>query len=152
MANPEHVALVREGSEAISKFATDNPGVHLDLSGADLHGVDLRNCNLSEANMAGADLTGADLRTSGLGGTDLRGANLRNADVRGTALHRAKLQESDLRGVNLEPIGVGRQLVCTSALSFQNARWDKERLEEILGILNLNRDWEIRYELVPKAQ
>lgn len=152
MANSEHVALVREGSAAVAKFATENPGVHLDLSGADLHGLDLRGYNLSEANLAGADLTGCDLRTSGLGGADLRGATLRDADARGTGLHRAKLQESDLRGVNLEPIGVGRQTVCASAVSFQNARWDKERLEELLGILNLNRDWEIRYELVPKAQ
>jgi uncharacterized protein YjbI with pentapeptide repeats len=152
MAIPEHVALVREGSAAVTKFQTDNPGAKLDLSGADLHGVDLRNCNLSDANLAGADLTGADLRSSGLGGTDLRGATLLNADVRGTALHRAKLQECDLRGVNLEAIGVGRQLVCTSPVSFQNARWDKAKLEEILGILNLNRDWEIRYEIVPKAQ
>ncbi len=151
MADPQHVALVREGSAAINKFAADNPGAHLDLSGADLSGLDLRGCNLSDANLAGANLASADLRTSGLGGADLRGATLRDADVRGTPLHRSKLQQADLRGVNLEPIGVGRQLVCTSALSFQDVRWDKERLEEILKILNLNRDWEIRWEIVPRG-
>jgi len=150
MANPEHLALVREGSAAVNKFAGENPGTHLDLSGADLSGLDLRGYNLSDANLAGANLAGADLRTSGLGGTDLRGAILRDADVRGTPLHRAKLQDADLRGVNLEAIGVGRQLVCTSAVSFQDVRWDKERLEEILTILNLNRDWEIRWEIVPR--
>jgi uncharacterized protein YjbI with pentapeptide repeats len=151
MANPEHLALIREGSAAVNKFVGDNPGTKLDLSEADLSGLDLRGYNLSDANLAGANLAGADLRASGLGGADLRGATLKDADVRGTALHRTKLQDADLRGVNLEPIGVGRQLVCTSPLSFQDARWDKARLEEILGILNLNRDWEIRWEIVPRG-
>jgi len=152
MANPEHVALVREGSAAVTKFLGDNPGTKLDLSGADFHGLDLRGCNLSQSNLTGADLSGADLRTTILGGADLRGATLRGADVRGTSLHQAKLQESDLRDVNVEAIGVGRQLVCAAPHSFEGAHWDKERLAEIIGILNLNRDWEIRYELVPKAQ
>ena len=150
MANPEHLALVHAGSAAVNKFIGENPGTRLDLSGADLSGRDLRGYNLTDANLAGANLAGADLRTSGLGGTDLRGAILRDADVRDTPLHRAKLQEADLRGVNVEAIGVGRQLVCTSAGSFQGVRWDRERLEEILGILNLNRDWEIRWEIVPR--
>ena len=150
MANSEHVAMLREGSAAFNKFAGADPAVHPDLSGADLSGLDLRGYNLSDANLAGANLTGTDLRASGLGGTDLRGATLRNADVRGTPLHRAKMQEADLRGANIDPIGVGRQLVCTSAASFQGVRWDRERLEEILAILNQNRDWEIRWEIVPR--
>lgn len=150
MANPEHVALIGEGSAAVSKWVSENAGAHLDLAGADLAGLDLRGYNLNEASLAGANLAGADLRTCQLGGADLRGANLSGADVRATPLHRAKLQEADFRGASLDAIGVGRQLICTSAGSFQGARWDRDRLEEILGILNLNRDWEIKWELVPR--
>ena len=151
MANAEHLALVRQGAAATNKFVSENKGVPLDLSGADLSGLSLQGCNLAEANLAGANLSGSDLRQCILGGADLRGANMRDADVTDAALHRAKIQDADLRGVTIGSIGVGRQLICTSANTFENARWDKERIEEVLGILNLNRDWEIRYEIIPRA-
>jgi len=151
MANAEHLALVRQGAEATNKFASENRGVALDLSGADLSGLSLQGCNLSDANLAGSNLSGSDLRQCVLGGADLRGSNLQRANVTDAALHRAKLQNADLRGITVGPIGVGRQLICTSANTFENARWDKERIEEVLRVLNLNRDWEIRYEIVPKA-
>lgn len=150
MANPAHVDLVRGGAAAVAQFVRENPGTPLDLEGADLSGLDLEGCLLGEANLVGANLSGTNLRRANLGGANLRGADLRNADVRDTALHRARLQEADLRGISLEAIGVGRQLMCASAATFENSRWDRERLEEILRILNLNKDWEIRYEIVAK--
>ena len=152
MADLEHVALLKQGSDAINKWTKENPGVHLDLAGADLAGMDLQGCNLSEANLAGANLARADLRTTNLGGADLKGANLQGTDARNAALHRAKLQGADLRGANLETIGVGRQLICASVNTFGDARWDRERIEEILALLNLNRDWEIRYEIVARTR
>jgi len=161
MANPEHLALAREGSAAVNRFASQNPGVPLDLSGADLSSTQLQGCSLQAANLSGADfaganlrnadLSGADLRNASLAGVDLRSANLRGADARGAVIHRARLDDADLRGLAMEAIGVGRQLVCTSPSTFQNARWDRARLEEMLSMLNLNRDWEIRYEIVPRA-
>ena len=151
MANQAHVDLVRGGAAAVAQFARENPGVPLDLEGADLSGLDLEGCLLGEANLVGANLAGTNLRRANLGGANLRGANLRDANIREAALHRARLQEADLRGVGLEPIGVGRQLMCASAATFENARWDRDRLEEILAMLNLNKDWEIRYEIVARS-
>lgn len=151
MANPEHVALVREGSAAVNTYAGEHPGTRLDLAGADLAGADLAGANLNDADLSGANLAGATLRNCGLGGCDLRGADLRGADVRGTPLHRSKLQNADLRGVVLDPIGVGRQLLCASAASFQDVRWDRERIEEFLQMLSTNKDWEVRWEIVPKC-
>ena len=49
MANPEHVAVVRKGKDAIAEWRRSNPGVQLDLSGADLRSTE------------GPDLAGADL-------------------------------------------------------------------------------------------
>lgn len=152
MANPDHLALVRQGSAAVNKFVEENPRVPLDLSGADLAGVDLQECALFRANLAGANLAGANLRNARLGGADLRGANLRDADARGASFHQAILVGADLRGIKLEPIGVGHQLMCVSPNTFQNTRWDRERLEDILAAINLNQDWEIRYQIVPKGQ
>ena len=152
MANPEHLALVRQGSADVNKFVEENPRAPLDLSGADLAGMDLRGYVLGRANLAGANLAGADLRDTRLGGADLRGAVLRDADARGTSFHQAILAGADMRGVKLDQIGVGHQLMCVSPNTFQDSRWDRERLEEILAAINLNQDWEIRYQIVPRDQ
>ncbi len=89
----------------------------LDVSGQDVRGISLMNCNLRganlsqarvcEANLCGAklskaDLHGADLRGTYLCWADLRGANLSEADLREADLSWADLQEADLRGVHLE--------------------------------------------------
>lgn len=150
MANPEHLALVKQGCAAVNKFVEENPRIPLDLSGADLAGIDLRGCTLFRANLSGANLTGADLRDSRLGGADLSGAILRNADARGANFHQTVFVGADLRGIQLDKIGVGPQRICASPDAFQNVHWDKERLEEILAAMNLNEDWEIRYQIVPK--
>jgi hypothetical protein len=89
----------------------------LDVSGQDLQGISLMNCNLRGANLSQArvckanlcgaklskaDLHGADLRGTYLSWADLRGANLAEADLREADLSWADLQEADLRGVNLD--------------------------------------------------
>ena len=58
MANPEHLALARNGSKSINAFASQTPRVALDLTGADLTEMDLRDCDLQEGNLAGVNLTG----------------------------------------------------------------------------------------------
>src|SRR5713101_1083236 len=94
----------------------------LDVSGQDLRGISLMNCNLRganlsqarvcEANLCGAslskaDLHGADLRGTYLSWADLRGANLSEADLREADLSWADLQEADLRGVDLSWASLG---------------------------------------------
>lgn len=89
----------------------------LDVSGQDLRGISLMNCNLRGANLSQArvckanlcgaklskaDLHGADLRGTYLSWADLRGANLSEADLREADLSWADLQEADLHGVNLD--------------------------------------------------
>ncbi|MGO9273648.1 MAG: toll/interleukin-1 receptor domain-containing protein [Terriglobia bacterium] len=122
MANPEHVKILKQGSQAWNQWREANPDARPDLGGADLRGMDLRRANLTEANLAGADLItanlreayltqvdltwvdlrGADLRRADLHGADLHGADLTGADVRGADLRRANLHEADLIGADLE--------------------------------------------------
>jgi uncharacterized protein YjbI with pentapeptide repeats len=71
MANPEHVAVVKQGAEATFRWRNQHPGERLDLheanlSGTDLHGADLVAADLSRANLSGADLHGAYLGSSNL--------------------------------------------------------------------------------------
>jgi hypothetical protein len=79
MANPEHVAVVRQGAEAVWTWKKAHPGERLDLVEANLRGVFLRGVNLSGENLHGANLEGAYLETPFLDGADLSEANLRAA-------------------------------------------------------------------------
>jgi len=150
MANPEHLALVGSGVEALNRFAREHEDIALDLEGADLRGLDLRNGRLQGARLAGANLEGCDLRDARFNSADMRGCNLRRADLRGAGLHRADLTGADLRGARFDTIGVGGQRVCISPASFQGVHWDRQELERILALVNLNPDWEVRYEILPR--
>ena len=150
MANTEHLTLVEQGVEAVDRFAEANPTVGLDLAGADLSGRDLRSARLMGADLSGASLHGCDLREARLTNVNLTGADLRNADARGATFHHANLTRADLRGLRLDPFGADSLVMCISAATFQGARWDRERLEHVLEILNLNSDWQIRYEITPR--
>ena len=132
MANAEHLALVRSGVEALNAFAREHEDVALDLTDAALRGLDLRNARLHSADMRGCDLRGADLR----------GANM----------HKALLTGADLRGARFARLGVGSQRMCIGPASFEDVRWERDELERILEMINLNPDWQVRYEIVPRKQ
>ncbi len=69
MANPEHLAKLKEGVEAWNKWRKDNPEIKRDLTEinlrkadlgyASLTGAGLERANLTEANLEGANFTGA---------------------------------------------------------------------------------------------
>jgi uncharacterized protein YjbI with pentapeptide repeats len=114
-AHTEDTALTRIDLERLLQEVGSS--AQLDVSGQDLRGISLMNCNLEganlsqarvcEANLCGArlskaDLHGADLRGTYLCWADLRGADLSEADLREADLVWADLQEADLRGVQLE--------------------------------------------------
>jgi uncharacterized protein YjbI with pentapeptide repeats len=116
MANPEHLAVVKQDNGAISRWRNENPATRLDLTGADLSEVNLSGADLRGANLTGADLSGADIIGANLSGAnlsdanlgwaslsnaDLIGANLRGADLIGAALSEANLGGADLTGANL---------------------------------------------------
>jgi len=101
MANPEHVALVRKGSEAIAEWLRSNPGARLDLSGADLVNAKLSLADLSEADLSSAHVAGADLFQAKLSGANLTRASLFRANLRGANLAGAALARADLFAVVL---------------------------------------------------
>jgi uncharacterized protein YjbI with pentapeptide repeats len=150
MADANHLALVQQGVEAINRFAEQNPNAELDLSGADLAGRDLRSARLMGADLRGANLSDCDLREARLTNANFTGADLRNADARGAAFHHANLTGADLRGLSLDPFSAEALVMCISPTTFEGARWDRQRLEHILEILNLNSDWKISYQITPK--
>ncbi len=77
-----------------SGLITEKPVI--DLTGADLRGIFLKEAHLSGARLGEVDLTGADLTKAILSEADLSGANLVNAN-----LSQANLQQANLTGTNL---------------------------------------------------
>jgi hypothetical protein len=101
MANPEHVALVRKGPEAIAKWRQAHLDERLDLASADLSNADLRGADLSDASLTGvnlteSDLSGVDFSRANLSWATLNSANLYNANFRLANLFMADLMEANL--------------------------------------------------------
>jgi hypothetical protein len=102
MANPEHLAKLKEGVEAWNRWRKDNPEILPDLSEVDLHEMDLAWVNLGDADLSAANCAGTDLAAADLGRVVLRGAKLTNADLSTTELIYANLGEADLSGADLK--------------------------------------------------
>jgi uncharacterized protein YjbI with pentapeptide repeats len=126
MANPEHVAKLREGVTAWNQWRKEDRDAAPDLREADLSGIifdgadfhradlygvnlshrDLSTTNLLMANLNRADLTGADLNHVDLTAAwfmsaKLHGANLRHARLDGAHLNQTVLENSDLTQASL---------------------------------------------------
>ena len=101
MANPEHLAILKQGVEEWNEWRKKNPEVLPDLGATDLHEANLRVANLYKADLVKTNLIAADLRGANLGGADLVKANLREADLTGAYLRRANLGGTILVRANL---------------------------------------------------
>jgi hypothetical protein len=123
MANPEHLAILKQGIEQWNNWRQEFPNVDPDLSDADLRlstggydGADFRRCNLSGAKLTGTSLRGADLSDANLFGAwlsacdltkcslyvaDLTEADCHNTDFSGADLRRAYFIRTNLAGAVL---------------------------------------------------
>ncbi len=145
------VAMLRNDRAEFQRVRDLDPRAEMDLSGADLSGCDLAGAPLAGVTLRGACLRGADCTNANFRFADLSGADLRDAELEGANLHQTVLEGANLEGVTLG--GVDRETrVCLHATSFRSVRWSREEIETMIGILNENESWEIRYELVPRGQ
>lgn len=144
--------MVRSGVEAINAFTKEHQDISLDLREADLSDMDLRSARIQGARLGGANLEGCDLRDARFNSSDMRGCNLRDADLRNTSMHRVVLTGADLRGAKIGRLGIGHQRMCISPATFEDVNWERKELERILEMINLNPDFEVRYEIVPRVQ
>jgi hypothetical protein len=101
MANPEHLAKLREGAKAWNRWRREHRGLREpDLSRANLSEANLRAANLKEADLCRANLRAANLKEADLCRANLSEANLTGANLTGADLSRADLAVADLIGVN----------------------------------------------------
>ena len=82
MANPEHVAILKQGVEHWNRWRLQDPSCVPDLSREDLTRIELPYANLTKATLRDASLVRAVLT----------GAKLRDADLYQTDFYRANMQ------------------------------------------------------------
>jgi uncharacterized protein YjbI with pentapeptide repeats len=150
MADPAALAAARQGRGALEAYCRTNPG-KLDLSGADLSGVQLAGANLGNAILDGVDFSGADLQGVRFNSSTLKNAKFGEADIRGVSFHKCDLTGSDLRAAAVDTWGLGEQRLCVSPQSFAGVNWSREQLEAILEMINLNPDWQVDWEISPRV-
>ena len=110
MANPQHIAWLREGAEVWNRRRQEEPftpdlsaeDISLALGGHDREdireiSVHLRGVNLSGANLKQAILRDTDLTGAALLGTDLSRARLSGSDLSRATLAGSRLWQTNLR-------------------------------------------------------
>jgi uncharacterized protein YjbI with pentapeptide repeats len=101
MANPEHLARLKQAISVWNAWRGRRPDLDADLTGADLSGMDLSEAVLTRAFLTQANLTGAILRWANLKRANLNGATLTDADLSGADLTWAALEGASLEGAAL---------------------------------------------------
>ncbi len=125
MANPEHLAKLKEGVKAWNQWREQNPEIRPDLVAADLHSAQLGGANLREADLfrvflSLAQLVEADLGKADLRKADLSKANLHSANLRRACLFRVNLGQAHLREVDLSKANLVRADLYGADLSGAN--------------------------------
>jgi len=105
MANPEHLANLKEGVEAWNRWRADNPDVVPDLEKAEIEIVNLAGINFNKTALRWArfkptDMTGADLRDADFGYAHVAGSKMDGANLTGAYFREAALMDTSLRGTN----------------------------------------------------
>jgi len=81
VANPEHLAKLKEGVEGWNAWRRVYPRTFPDLSGVNLSGTDLAGFNLVETDLRGSDLTAANLRGVDVSRANVGGTTFQNVDL-----------------------------------------------------------------------
>ncbi len=152
MANPEHLAKLKEGVQPWNQWREQNPNVEPDLSKADLReaflydaslfseahpaaGLDrakpkanlsdtnLSESDLSEVDLSGADLSGADVSRAGLTGAKFSEATLSLANLSWANLLGTDLNRADLSDANLEEANLGATHLSYAKLTGTSLAW-----------------------------
>jgi len=118
MANPEHVAILRQGVEVWNKwreehrpklpyllYANRDKGIRVE---SNFNKVDLSEADFFKADLSEADLVGANLRHAVLFGANLSRANLIGADLSNVGLHEATFSDTSIGYTSFEDVDLSR--------------------------------------------
>jgi len=113
MAHPNHVEAVRSGWKEFQRWQETSQGP-IDLSEANLVGVDLSGFELKNCNFQRADLRNAKLCNADLSGSRMDNANLAGADLTNARMTRCEMGEVNLSGATLVKVWFDKAIVIPS--------------------------------------
>lgn len=121
MANLQHVAILKQGTQAWNAWRQQNPTITPDLSKGSLQGANLSGADLSKANLSEADLRSVNLGKAHLPyfiahtpppphepvfDWEYALADLSNVDLSNTNLSGCDFRNSDVNGANLTGVNL----------------------------------------------
>lgn len=104
MANPEHLAILKQGVKVWNGWINEMPEWIGQVKWPDLNNADLSELDLTGYNLDGAILVRAKLTKANLSRAGLVGANLTWADLDGANFSKAQLGATILGGVDLSTV------------------------------------------------
>jgi uncharacterized protein YjbI with pentapeptide repeats len=122
VANPVHLAKLKEGVEAWNQWRVETTLGKSDLNRVDLREANLLRANLRDANLSGADLSGAFLSGANLNRANLCEANLSGAKIRVTEIIGANFRHANLSGANLSNADLSQADLTEAKLDGANLR------------------------------
>ena len=127
MASDEHLEILKQGIAIWNEWREQNTLVVPDLSGENLHEIDLartyRNEKSIYVNLSDVNLSGVNLGRSNLLGADLARANLQNANLAGSNLRWANLSAANLTDADLSWSELTMANFTGACLSRADLRW-----------------------------
>lgn len=114
MANPAHLAVLKQGVEKWNEWRKKLPKKHRNMR-PDLSGVDIEAANLKGAKLTGVILEGANLKGANFTGAVLRGVRFRGANAIGAIFKGANFRKAFLCGARLDGADLsGAKIVSTT--------------------------------------
>ena len=101
MANPEHLAILKQGVEIWNNWKKDNPEITVDLSNTKLIDLDLSNIDLSNAILSNTDCKNTKFEDSKLWSVNFNHANLEHTSFISAVLLGCNFQHARLTNSHL---------------------------------------------------
>jgi uncharacterized protein YjbI with pentapeptide repeats len=120
MANPEHLAILKQGVEVWNKWRTENPEIIPELKEASIQDIDLSGAFLSQANLSKAYFNKVNLIRSDLYSANLNNTNFYEVDLSHSNLNQANLNKSYLFQINLSGVNLNNATLIRANLMFAN--------------------------------
>lgn len=113
MANPEHLAILKQGVKVWNEWRKKDISVDPELIDIDLQNADLVGALLADANLDFTNLRAVDLSKATLTNVHFAGANLNNANLKDSDLGRAYFGGANLQNAYISADLTGTEFIGT---------------------------------------
>jgi hypothetical protein len=103
MANPEHLAILKQGVETWNKWRGENPDIRPNLKRANLSKADLSKTDISKSFLSAANLEGTDINRAVLVESNFNKTKLTGCRIYGISAWNLNLKDSEMHDLIITP-------------------------------------------------